>query len=201
MPSVPSRARVPKSGSPPPEGAVAPLPITSSVHSGAISWPSRLADAYCGRTLLQSHCSSSATIMALEVHTPCPSSVWAMRIVTVSSGATTTQALTSLTEGSTAHVAPSGLKPCAAARGGIQKPTTSAPVAAAALASRSRRDRPGLLRSLLILDPSRRHSGGGQSDRLADPVVSAAAARIGDLGVDLRIGRISTFVEQRHGAH
>ena len=52
------------------QGSVAPLPMTLSVHSGAISRPSRLTDAYCGRTLLQSHCSSSATIMALEVQTP-----------------------------------------------------------------------------------------------------------------------------------
>ena len=59
------------------------------------------------------------------------------------------------------------------------------------------------MRSLLIIrdPPSRRHPGGGQSDRLADAVVSAAAARIGDLGVDLRISRIWAFVKQRHNAH
>src|ERR1700709_1936347 len=107
--------------------------MTLSVHAGAISWPSRLAEAYCGRTLLQSHCSSSHTIMALEVHTPWPSSVWAMRTVTVSSGATTTQALTSSTTGLVAHAAPGGFMICAEARGGTQKPTTRAPVAAAAL--------------------------------------------------------------------
>src|SRR6202040_2739029 len=88
-----------------PKGSVAPLPMTWRVHSGAISRPSRLTDAYCGRTLLQSHCSSSHTMMALEVHTPWPSSVWAIRTVTVSSGATTTQALISSTAGSVAHVA------------------------------------------------------------------------------------------------
>src|ERR1700688_1699990 len=111
--------------------------ITLSVHSGAISLASRLADAYCGRTLLQSHCSSSHTIMALEVHTPWPSSVWAIRIVTESSGATTIQALISLTAGLTAHGAPAGFVFCAAARAGIQKPTTSAPVAAVAVDRRS----------------------------------------------------------------
>src|SRR5262249_20506886 len=114
----------------------------------------RLADAYCGRTLLHSHCSSSQTIMALEVHTPWPSSVCAMRIVTVLSGATTTQALISLTSGSLAQVAPSGLMICPAGRCGIQKPTTSAPVAAAALDRRSRRDRPALFVSLLRIRAS-----------------------------------------------
>jgi hypothetical protein len=66
-----------------------------------------------------------------------------MRIVTVSSGATTTQALISFTAGSLAHAAPSGLMFWPAARCGIQKPTTSAPVAAAAVDRRSRRDGPG----------------------------------------------------------
>src|SRR4051812_50189405 len=105
--------------------------MTFSVQAGAISRASRLADAYSGRTLLQSHCSSSHTIMALEVHTPWPSSVWAMRTVTVSSGATTTQALTSSTAGSGAHAAPSGFIVWGGARCGDPKPTTRRPDAAA----------------------------------------------------------------------
>src|SRR6185436_16336071 len=112
----PVLSRVPNWGSPPPFGSVAPLPGTLSVHSGAISRASRLADAYCGRTLLQSHWSSSATIMAFEVHTPWPSSVWAMRTVTVSSGSTTTQALTSPAADSLDQAAPGGLLVCAFAR-------------------------------------------------------------------------------------
>src|SRR4051812_19254654 len=123
--------------------------MTFNVQDGAISLASRLADAYCGRTLLQSHCSSSATIIALEVHTPWPSSVWATRIVTVSSGATTTHALTSSTGVSTAQTAPSGAATCAAARPGIQKPMTSAPVAAA-VAIKSRRETSGVVRSEAI---------------------------------------------------
>ncbi len=86
MPATPVRSRLPNVGSPPPFGSVAPLPGTFSVHAGAFSRASRFAEAYCGRTLLQSHCSSSHTIIALEVQTPWPSSVCAMRIVTVSSG-------------------------------------------------------------------------------------------------------------------
>src|SRR5262245_5541732 len=88
---------------PPPRGSVGagfgPAGFLS-VHSGAFSLASRFADAYSPRTLLQSHCSSSAIIMAHAVQTPCPSSVCPMRIVTVSSGATTTHALISGTDGS-----------------------------------------------------------------------------------------------------
>ena len=43
------------------------------------------------RTLAQSHSSSSATSMARPVSAPCPISACATRIVTVSSGAITTQ--------------------------------------------------------------------------------------------------------------
>ena len=100
MPATPVRSRFPNVGSPPPFGSVAPWPMTLSVHSGAFSRASRFADAYCGRTFVQSHCNSSQTIMALEVQTPWPSSVWAMRIVTVSSGAMTIQALISGVAGS-----------------------------------------------------------------------------------------------------
>ena len=82
----------------------------SSVQSGAISRASRFADAYCGRTLLQSHWSSSQTIIAFDVQTPWPSSVCAMRIVTVSSGAITIHALISGAAGL--------LVPRAAPRGG-----------------------------------------------------------------------------------
>ena len=103
------------------------MPGTLSVHSGAFSRASRLADAYSGRTFAQSHCSSSHTIMAFEVHTPWPSSVCAMRTVTVSSGAITIQALIS------------GVGVCAAAFSGIQKPSTKAPCAAATVARNSRR--------------------------------------------------------------
>ena len=178
--------------------------MTLSVHSGAISRPSRLADAYCGRTLLQSHCSSSHTIMALEVHTPWPSSVWAMRTVTVSSGATTTQALTSSTAGSTAHAAPSGLM--ILRRSALRHPEADNERAGCSSGG-GQKIAPGQARlGEIVVDhhsvpPSGRHPGGGQSDRLADAVIGAATARIGDLGVDLRIGRIGTFVQQRHNAH
>src|SRR4029453_15628135 len=100
MPDTPFGSRLPNVGFPPALGSGAPLPGTLSVHAGAFSRASRFADAYCGRTFDQSHCSSSAPIIALEVHTPCPSSVCPIRIVTISSGAITIQALTSGVAGS-----------------------------------------------------------------------------------------------------
>jgi len=63
-------SRVPNVGTPPPLGSVAPLPGTASVHAGAFSLASRLAEAYWGRTFVQSHCSSSHTIIAFDVQTP-----------------------------------------------------------------------------------------------------------------------------------
>src|SRR5439155_22149865 len=137
IPFTPLRSRFPNPGSPPPLGSVAPLPITFSVHSGALSRASRLADAYCGRTLVQSHCNSSQTIMALDVQTPWPSSVCPIRIVTVSSGEMTIQALISGVAGSSYQTAPDGPDGpdavCAFARGGTQKPRMKAPSAAATI--------------------------------------------------------------------
>src|SRR5258705_7898565 len=125
MPFAPVRSRFPNPGSPPPLGSVAPCPITFKVHSGARSRASRFADAYCGRTLVQSHCNSSQTIMALDVQTPWPSSVCPIRIVTVSSGEMTIHALISGVAGSSYQTAADGPDApdgtdavCAYARGG-----------------------------------------------------------------------------------
>ena len=155
IPFTPCGSRGPNPGSPPPFGSVAPLPITFKVHSGARSRASRFADAYCGRTLFQSHCNSSATIMALEVQTPWPSSVWPMRIVTVSSGDMTTQALTSGVAESSYQTGrgPVCSFACAFACGGTQKPRMKAPCAAAAIARNSRRLTSDTVFSLIIASP------------------------------------------------
>ncbi len=86
--------------------------------------------AYSGRTLFQSHSSSSATSCASPVKVPCPSSERAMRIATVSSGWITIQCVTSgvCAALSAARAAPGSLNPI-----------TSAPVAAAVLTRNSRR--------------------------------------------------------------
>jgi hypothetical protein len=86
-------------------------------------------------TFDQSHSSSSATSWARPVRVPCPISERAMRITTVSSGFTTTQALTS------GGVAAAGAAVCAAASRakGTWKPRVKVPSAAEALASSPRR--------------------------------------------------------------
>src|SRR5215831_9331357 len=168
IPATPVRGRLPKLGSPPPFGSVPPLPGTLSVQSGAVSRASRFADAYCERTLLQSHCSSSQTIIAFDVQTPWPSSVCAIRIVTVSSGAITIHAFISGAVGSSYQAAPCGgatFSPAAAARGGIQKPSTNAPAADEARNSRR-----------LCVIESRLHELGRSMYRLAHAVIAAAAA-------------------------
>src|SRR5262252_8072964 len=193
MPTTPVRARFPKPGSPPPFGSVPPLPGTLSVQSGAISRESRFADAYCERTFPQSHCSSSQTIIAFDVQTPWPSSVCAMRIVTVSSGAITIHALISGAVGSSYQAAPCGgatFSPARAARDGSQKPSTNAP--APVEARKSRR---------LCVIASRLHELGRAMDRLAHAVIAAAAARVRDVRVDVGVCRLRDLREQSERAH
>src|SRR6516165_2772145 len=72
-----------------------PPPGIGKVHSGAFSTTLRWGEAYSALTLLQSHWSSSATIIGQDVNTPVPISVCATRTVTVSSGAIVSQALSS----------------------------------------------------------------------------------------------------------
>src|SRR5439155_10572132 len=122
-----------------PPGSDSPLPGTFSVHSGAFSLASRLADAYSARTFFQSHWSSSATIIGLAVNTPVPSSVWPTRMVTVSSGAIVIQALISGTDASRYQGWAATAALAASALGGIQNPRTIAPPTAAVVVRNSRR--------------------------------------------------------------
>src|SRR2546430_17073161 len=84
-----------------------------------------------------------------------------MRIVMVSSGATTIQALTSGVAGSSYQAAPGGVEAgvcvCAWAFSGIQKPSTKAPCAAATVARNSRRGASGVI----SLPPQIGGGGGG----------------------------------------
>jgi hypothetical protein len=84
----------------------------------------------------------------------------------------------------------------AGARCGIQK-DDERPAAAAAVDRRSRRDKSGLLRSLLIIiETSSRRNPEAASLIALRMRWCAAAARIGDLGVDLCIGRIGASLQQ-----
>jgi hypothetical protein len=63
-----------------------------------------LAEAYSARTLLQSHSSSSATIIGRDVYTPCPISDCERRMVTLPSGAIRSQALSTAAPAASAVV-------------------------------------------------------------------------------------------------
>src|SRR5258706_8878170 len=140
-------------------------------------------------TFDQSHSSSSATNCAKPVSVPCPISERAIRITTVSSGRISTQAFTSL---SVAAARTSALPP-----NGILKPSAR-PLPAAAV--RIRNERRSIVNELLIMAlPSLRL--GGRVNRLAHLLKGAAAADIGDGGVDVAIGRFGLFCKQSGHRH
>src|SRR5688572_854910 len=115
-----------------------------------------------------------------------------MRIVTVSSGAMTIHALISRAEASSYQGPAAAL--CACALAGSQKPSTNAPCAAAIVARNSRRS---TLDAMTLLP----HQPRGEVNGLPDAVVRAAAADVGDLGVDVGVGRVRACREQGKRAH
>src|SRR6266849_4636941 len=138
-------------------------------------------------TFDQSHSSSSATSCARPVSVPWPISERAIRITTVSSGRMTTQAFTSGTLSAA----------CAPARpNGIRRPSDSPPPIAAALTSNERRLSCG---DAVMAYPSLRRGGG--VDRLANLLIGAAAADVGDGAVDIGVGRLRVVFEQRGDRH
>ena len=108
----------------------------------------------------QSQSSSSATSWARPVSVPCPISTRAMRMTTVSSGFTTTQALSSGT------AAPVVASAASAAVKGMWKPSMKPPAAAAEPARKPRREVLSMV-VMVILNPSRQ-------PRVASPVPPAA---------------------------
>src|SRR5437660_3051264 len=180
-----------------PPGSDSPLPGTFSVHSGAFSLASRLADAYSARTFFQSHWSSSATIIGFAVNTPVPSSVWPTRMVTVSSGAIVIQALISGTAASRYQGCAATGTLAASALGGSQKPSTIAPPTAAVVARNSRRSISVVFSGAVfpfnwsevfsLMMSSLTTQRGGAVDGLADAVIGPAPARIGHLGIDVGV--------------
>src|SRR5579862_18195 len=141
---------------------------------------------YSQVTLLQLHSSSSATICARPVSEPWPISERAMRITTVSSGRITTQAPISgePSAARTTALPPKGLMPIA-----------NPPPTAALVTMKVRREIRGawfMVFSLCL---------GGRVDRFAHLLEGAAAADVGDRRVDLRVGRIRRFLQQRCRRH
>src|SRR5262249_43089909 len=191
-------------GSPPPSRTVgSPPPGMGSVHAGAFSTALRCGEAYSARTLLQSQLSSSATIMGHEVRTPVPISVCATRIVTVSSGAIVSQALISGTIASRYQGCPATGSACAGGDGRWKR-STRAPPAAVAEARKSRRlmsvfgvvSMVAVIFAVMAMLPRSRFELGRPVDRLADARIGPTAADIGDLGIDVGVGRLRVALEQ-----
>src|SRR2546430_1754920 len=140
--------------------------------------------------------------MGQEVTTPVPISVWATRMVTLSSGAMVSQALISGTMASRYQGWP--WIGAALTLRGKWKPSTMAPPTAAALARKSRR-----LRSTfdvastvaVIARPPLRLQLGCAVNGRPDTPVGAAAADVAHLGVDLRVGRFRAALEERRRRH
>src|ERR1700686_3386769 len=152
----------------------------------------RLRDRFCPGviesvvTLLQSHSSSSAASWARPVSVPCPISERAMRMMTVSSGCTTTQALTSGPP--TSACASFGPK-------GRSKPSARPPLTAAVPTTNERR----LILATQFMSASL--SVRGRMDCLADLLISTAAADVGDLAVDVLIAGFGLVLQQRRDRH
>src|SRR6267154_6388257 len=133
-------------------------------------------------TFDQSHSSSSATSWARPVRVPWPISERAMRMTTVSSGRTTTQALTS--------GEPSAARTTVGPPKGISRPIARPVPTAAVPMTKARRLRVG------IWFMAASSSAGGGVNSLTRLLEGAAAANIGDGLVDVPIGRLRLLLEQ-----
>src|SRR6266403_3373463 len=142
---------------------------------------------YSGVTFDQSHSSSSATSWARPVSVPWPISERAMRMTTVSSGRTTTQALTS--------GEPSAARTTVGPPKGISRPIARPVPTAAVPMTKARRLRVGIW----FMAASSNVRGG--VDCLAHLLEGAAAADIGDGFVDVLVGRLRLLLEKRSHRH
>src|SRR6266403_1318290 len=138
-------------------------------------------------TFDQSHSSSSATSWARPVSVPWPISERAMRMTTVSSGRTTTQALTS--------GEPSAARTTVGPPKGISRPIARPVPTAAVPMTKARRSSLGIW----FMAASSNVRGG--VDCLAHLLEGAAAANIGDGFVDVLVGRLRLLVEKRRHRH
>src|SRR5690606_13950535 len=143
---------------------------------------------YSQRTLSQSASSSSATSWARPVSVPWPISTRAMRIRTVSSGLTTTQALSSLT--------PSAAPAASSALAGTRKPSAKAPAAAAEPVRNTRRES---VKCFVI--PTSLEQFGCALDTSANSVVGAAAAAVRHFSVDVFVRWVRVVIQQSHCSH
>src|SRR5688572_24196958 len=137
---------------------------------------------YSTTTFFQSASSSSATSCARPVMVPCPISARTTRTTVVLSGRITTQTVIS----GEPSAARTRLRP-----NGISRPMARPPVTAAELMMNERR--------FIFMAGS---SGFRRVvDRRAHLLERAAAADVGDRGVDVRVGRLGLVLQQRRHRH
>src|ERR1044071_6716518 len=138
-------------------------------------------------TFDQLHSSSSATSCARPVIVPCPISERTTRMLTVSSGPIATQTPIS--------GEPSCARATSGPPNGRRKPSARPPVTAAEETMKERR--------FILMASS---SGLGRVsrsgvDRFPDLLESAAAADVGDRGVDVRVRGLGLLLQQRRDRH
>src|SRR5258708_3871018 len=143
---------------------------------------------YSITTLLQSHSSSSAMSWASPVMVPCPISARTARMAVVLSGRITTQTVIS--------GEPSAARTTAGPKGGRRSPSARPPPTAALLMRKLRRVNFGMA----VMVGSLRGLGGGV-DRFAHLHEGAAAADVGDRGVDVGVARLGIRPEKRRHRH
>src|ERR1700730_5695600 len=161
------------------------LPPVEKSAQACLREPLWAGGGYSVVTFDQSHSSSSATSWARPVRVPCPISERAMRMMTVSSGRITTQALTS-GEPSAARTTVGPPKGISRAR---PAPTAAVPI------TKARRLNVGIW----FMSASSNARGG--VDRLAHLLEGATAADIGDGLVDILIGPLPLLPEQGRDRH
>src|SRR5262249_11349956 len=159
-------------------------PVEKSPHARLrfTLWPGV---GYSVFTFDQSHSSSSATICARPVSVPCPISERAIRMTTVSSGRMTT------------HAVISGEPSCARTTevpNGIFNPSARpAPTAVVPMTKERRLSLVVIMARPLCL---RRGVNG-----LAHLLEGSASTDVGDLRVDIGVGRLGLLAQQRRGGH
>src|SRR6267154_742380 len=141
-------------------------------------------------TLLQSQSSSSATSCARPVIVPWPISARTARIRVVLSGRIATQTVIS--------GEPSAARTMAGPKGGRRSPRASPPPTAALLIRNLRREI--LNFGMAVMVGSLRGLGGGV-DRFAHLLEGAAAADVGDGGVDVGVARLGVRPQKRRHRH
>src|SRR5690348_1715186 len=165
-----------------------PVENSPQARLRATLWPGV---GYSISTLFQSHSSSSAMSCARPVIVPWPISARTARMRVVLSGRIATQTVIS--------GEPSAARTTWGPKGGRRSPRASPPPTAALEMRNLRREILNFGMAVMVF--SLRRGLGGHVDRLAHLLEGAAAADVGDRGVDVRVARLGVRLEERRHRH